>query len=266
MSDAATGRGSGQIFAAKGMARDLARGLVDLVLPPRCLACGVATADHDALCAVCWREIDFIEPPLCDRLGIPLPFPLEGEGQPVSAAALADPPAFDRARAVARYSGTMRRLIHDLKYRDRQIGLDLFARWLCHAGAPLIDDADLLVPVPLHVSRLWSRRFNQSALLAQRLSAISGLPCEPRLLTRIKRTRSQVGLTADQRSRNLMGAIAVAERRRGDLAGRSILLIDDVITTGATANACARALRKAGAARIDVLALGRVVDPLAARQ
>ena len=152
-----------------------------------------------------------------------------------------------------------------MKFRDRHEGLKLFTGWLHHAGRELLADADVLVPVPLHVSRLWARRFNQSALLARALSARTGIGFEPRALLRHKRTPSQVGLTLDQRRRNVAGAFALLRRGEAAIRGRSVLLIDDVITTGATAGACARALKQAGAERVDVLALGRVVDPLEPR-
>lgn len=181
----------------------------------------------------------------------------------VSAAAMADPPRFDRARAVARYDDVMRQLIHDLKFRDRQEGLTLFGRWLVHAGNQLLADCDVLVPVPLYRSRLWRRRFNQSALLALAISRQTGIAADPFLLERIRRTASQVGLSPVQRKKNVAGAFAVPSQGSIGLAGRRVVLVDDVITTGATANACARILKRAGAVRVDVLALARVVDPLA---
>jgi len=237
--------------------------LVELLLPPLCLACRSPVEGQGGLCGRCWWSIDFIEPPLCDRLGIPLPYAV-GE-RIVSAAALANPPSYDRARAVARFGDVMRQLIHDLKFRDRHEGLKLFTSWLSHAGHELLADADVLVPVPLHVSRLWARRFNQAALLARTLNVRTGIGFEPRALVRRRRTPSQVGLTLDQRRRNVAGAFALSKRGEAGIRGRSVLLIDDVITTGATANACARALKQAGAERVDVLALGRVVDPLEPR-
>lgn len=243
-----------------GWARPVAR-LVDIVLPALCLACRGPVADHGGLCPACWSSVDFIVPPLCDRLGIPLPY---GTGTPaVSAAALANPPDFGKARAVASYSGGMRDLVHGLKFRDRQEGLDLFARWMARAGDDVMAEADCLVPVPLYRLRLWSRRFNQSALLAQRVAVLTGVDWEPLALLRTRRTRQQVGLTPEQRRRNVAGAFAVPESRRDRIRDRRIVLVDDVITTGATANACARVLRRAGAARVDVLALARVVDPVA---
>lgn len=234
-----------------------------MLLPPLCLACRVPVEGQGGLCGRCWWGIDFIEPPLCDRLGIPLPYAV-GE-RIVSAAALADPPVYERARAVARYGDVMRQLIHDVKFRDRHEGMKLFAGWLEHAGRELIGGTDLIIPVPLHVSRLWARRFNQSALLGRALSLRTRIPFEPDFLKRRKRTKSQVGLTVDQRRRNVAAAFAVNERNATAIRGRSVLLVDDVITTGATANACARALKQAGAAQVDLLALGRVVDPLAPR-
>jgi ComF family protein len=234
--------------------------LADLLLPPVCIACRIRIGGHGLLCGACWARIDFIAPPLCARLGVPLPY---DTGEPcLSAAALAEPPIYDRARAVARYSSTMRDLIQSFKYADRQEGLPLFGRWLASAGAELLAGADLIVPVPLYRSRLWSRRFNQSAMLAHAVGKRAGVPVDCFLLSRVRRTPSQVGLTAAQRRRNLAGAFRVTARRE-ELRGRHIVVIDDVITTGATANACARSLKRAGAARIDVLVLARALDPAA---
>lgn len=233
----------------------------DLLLPPLCLSCRSAILGHGGLCAKCWASVNFIESPVCDRLGIPLPYATD---EPiVSAAALADPPLYDRARAVARYDEVMRDMVHGLKYRDRQEGLALFGRWLARAGRELFADDTVLMPVPLYRGRLWSRRFNQSAMLAKAVSAETGLSANPFCLKRTRRTASQVGLSAEQRRRNVAGAFEVPENRRGDVEGKEVILVDDVITTGATANACARILKRAGAKRVDVLALARVVDPLA---
>lgn len=245
----------------RGVAGSALRHCADLLLPPLCLRCRAPVSGHDGLCGTCWSSIDFIEPPVCDRLGIPLPYATDETL--VSAAAMADPPVYDRARAVARYDNAMREMVHSLKFRDRHDGVRLFGRWLVHAGRTVLPQAELLVPVPLYPLRLWSRRFNQSALLAAAISRLTGLPADPLALTRTRRTRSQVGLSMEQRKRNVRAAFAVPEKRRASVAGKHIVLIDDVITTGATANACARALKRSGAVRVDVLALARVVDPLA---
>ncbi|MEZ5827140.1 MAG: ComF family protein [Hyphomicrobiales bacterium] len=235
--------------------------VADLLLPPVCIGCRTRIRSHGLLCGDCFAKIDFIAPPICARLGVPLPY---DAGEPaLSAAAIASPPVYDRARAVARYSETMRDLIQSFKYRDRQEGLRLFSRWLARTGAELLADADLIVPVPLYRSRLWWRRFNQSALLAQGLSRQTGVPADCFVLARVKRTQSQVGLSAEQRRRNVAGAFKVVPSRTSDVRGKKIVVVDDVITTGATADACARALKRVKAARVDVLALARAVEPAA---
>jgi ComF family protein len=230
----------------------------DWLLPPLCFGCQRSVAHHDSLCASCWRSVHFIAHPLCDRLGIPMPYDT-GERQ-VSAGALADPPDYDRARAAAHYMGPVKTLIHRLKYQDRLEPRQLLARWMAAAGHDLLSDADLLVPVPLNRKRLLWRRFNQSALLGLELSAISGVPFHPLALERLKNTRAQVGLTQAQRALNVRGAFKVSRAGRAQIAGRNIVLLDDVITTGATVNACARALKRSGAARVDVLALALATE------
>lgn len=243
----------------------LGRGLraaADAIVPAVCLGCQRRVAAHDALCPGCWTRITFIRPPLCDRLGIPMSFGGSGE-RLISAAAAADPPVFDRARAVAVYEheGVLRRLIHGFKFADRHDARRLFGRWLADAGSELLADAHLIVPVPLTRWRLIRRQFNQAALLADELSRLSGVPADPLVLIKRRSTRPQVGLTRDQRQDNVRGAFSVASRRRRLVEGRKVLLIDDVMTTGATVTAATRALRDAGAARVDVLALGLVIEP-----
>ncbi len=255
--------GQGRASRFRARCAGAALKVADFILPPLCLVCRGSVQGYGGLCARCWSGVDFIEPPRCDRLGIPLPFP--SDELVVSASALADPPVYDRARAVARYDGVMRELIHALKYGDRHEGVALFARWMVHAGADVIEGADIIVPVPLARLRLWSRRFNQAALLARAIGKAASIPDRPFALKRIRRTPSQVGLSARQRRRNVAGAFRVPECWIRDVADRNVLIIDDVITTGATANACARTLKRAGAARVDVLALARVVDPLTPR-
>jgi ComF family protein len=245
-------------WGAQGALKRAAGALADLVMPPLCLSCHRPLTAHDALCPVCWAQIDFISAPLCDRLGLPMPF--DTGGTMVSAAAVADPPEFDRARAVARFDGVMRTLVHDLKFRDRHDARRLFGRWLVQAGAELLADSDLIVPVPLTRWRLFSRRFNQAAILAQEVARLKGGEVEPSLLLRTRRTLPQVGLTRAQRRKNVAGAFAVAAGRKTRIDGARVVLIDDVITTGATARACAHALKRAGAGRVDVLALAMVTD------
>lgn len=232
-------------------------GLVGIVYPPTCIACQAATGEAQALCPACWRGIGFIERPYCERLGTPFPVDL-GAGL-LSPAAIADPPVFARARAVCRFDGTARELVHRLKYGDRvELSLTL-GRMMVQAGRELVADADLVLPVPLHRTRLWRRRFNQAAALARTVSCETGLPLATTALTRIRRTRQQVGLTRAQRAENLQGAFHVSAAMRGSVEGRRILLVDDVLTTGATVNAASRALLRAGASAVDVLTFARVV-------
>ena len=238
--------------------RGFATKLGDLFLPPLCTSCSGAVDGHENLCAACWADIDFICRPYCDVLGIPLPF--DPGGVTISAAALSAKPRYDRARVVARYTGVMRKLIHGLKYSDRQDGWRLYGRWMSKAACDILHDTDLLIPVPLSRRRLWFRRFNQAALLADALSVESGVRCDPMLLSRNRATRSQVGLTLSQRRKNVSGAFAVKKRAVPDMQGAKIVLVDDVITSGATAEACAQTLKAAGADRVDVVALARVTD------
>ncbi|UVF20145.1 ComF family protein [Microvirga terrae] len=231
-----------------------------LFYPPTCIACQAATGEPHALCAGCWSQIRFIERPFCERLGTPFAVDL---GQPlISPAAMADPPVFGRARAVAEYDGAASLLVHRLKYNDRLELARALGGMMVRAGAELLDEADVIVPVPLHRWRLWRRRFNQAMALAQAVSAQCSVPCDPFLLTRVKHTRRQVGLTKAQRQENLQGAFRVSPEAKARLKGRRVLLVDDVLTTGATANAASRALLRGGAVCVDILAFARVVQEL----
>ncbi len=242
---------------AAGWLRAGLHGAIGIVYPPSCIACQAATGEAQALCPACWGAIGFIERPYCERLGTPFSVDL-GDGL-ISPAAMADPPVFARARAVCRFDGTARELVHRLKYGDRTDLALTMGRMMAQAGRELLPDAGLIVPVPLHRTRLWTRRFNQAAALAQVVAQQSGVALAPLALARIKRTRQQVGLTRAQRADNLQGAFKVPPGARPQIEGRRILLIDDVLTTGSTANAAARALLRAGASAVDVLTFARVV-------
>jgi len=205
----------------------------------------------------------FITAPLCDRLGTPFEHDI-GE-QRLSRQAVDDPPVFRRARAVARFEdGPARKLVHRLKYSDRGELARPMGAWMARAGAELLADCDVVAPMPLHRTRLWKRRFNQAAALARAVAERSGKALEPTLLERVKATRSQIGLTRVQRAENMQGAFRA--HPRAELRGRRVLLVDDVLTSGATANAASRALLKGGAAAVDVLVFARVVarprDPI----
>jgi ComF family protein len=249
----------GRTTRAVGLLRTGSAWVVDMLLPPRCAACGVTIA-LPGLCGGCWSKVDFIAPPFCQRLGTPFPYDA-GEAL-VSPAAIADPPDYDRARAVARYEGPARDLVHALKFHDRLEVAELLAGMMARAGAELAGSCDVVVPVPLHRRRLFSRRFNQSALLAERIARLSGRDYEPSAIERTRRTRHQVGLSSAERRRNVSGAFRVQQHNRPLVEGRQVLIVDDVMTTGATANACARACRRAGAESVDVLSFARVVAPV----
>ena len=240
----------------RGTLRKALAAVGDLIVPPVCVGCRAALSAHHALCADCWRDLAFIGAPLCERMGIPLPF--DTGGPSISAAALAEPPDYERARAAAHFAGTARRLVHGFKYSDRQEVRVLLGSWLLTAGHDLLGDAHLIVPVPMSRRRLFWRTFNQAAILAHEIGRRSGLPVSVAALSRRRATRPQVGLTRAQRRDNMEGAFAVPKSKRAQIAGHNILLIDDVITTGATVNACARVLKRAGAARVDVLAVAMV--------
>jgi ComF family protein len=238
-------------------ARAAGRALTDLILPPQCLACDRGVGGDGGLCPSCWSALRLIERPYCERLGTPFPYDMGAGAE--SAEAIAEPPPFRRCRAVAAYDDVARRLVHGLKYRDRLELAGRMGAWMARAGAELVGDADLVVPVPMHRWRLWSRRFNQSASLAAAVAATGGKPLSTAALVRVKATRQQVGLTAAERDRNVRGAFRVPDGERLAVAGRSILLVDDVFTTGATVKAATRALVRARAAAVDVLVFARVV-------
>ena len=239
--------------------RRLWRGFVDLVAPPLCLGCGVPAGAPASLCPSCWPRLQQIDEPACEALGTPFAH-AQGEGAR-SPAAIADPPPWDSARAAVLFDDVSARLVHALKYQDRQEAGLLMARLMARAGRNLLAGADLMLPVPLHRFRLWQRRFNQSAFLAKELSRLSGTPWRQDLLVRRRRTRAQVGLDAAARRRNVKDAFVLRPGQAGALAGRSILLVDDVRTTGATAEACATLLKEAGAARVCLLTFALVALP-----
>jgi ComF family protein len=247
-----------RLGSAAGL-RWLATGVLDAVLPARCLACGVVVQSSGMLCGRCWRAVDFLGPPHCACCG--LPFEVASEEGAQCAACLRYPPPFARARAVFRYDDESRGLVLAFKHGDRLHGAAAFARWMARAGAPLLADASAIAPVPLHWTRLFRRRYNQAALLANALGRESGVAVLPDLLLRQRRTPSQGQLGAAARRRNVRGAFALNHRYAAWIKGRRVLLIDDVYTTGATVGACARVLRRAGAEAVDVLTLARVARP-----
>ncbi|MDB5631641.1 MAG: amidophosphoribosyltransferase [Tardiphaga sp.] len=230
---------------------------LDIALPTLCVACREPVAG-DGVCANCWAKLSFIAPPFCARLGIPFVYD-PGPGI-LSMQAIADPPAYQRARAAVRYDDVARTLVHQLKYHDRTDLAPAMGRWMARAGQELLAEADVLVPVPLHWRRGFSRRFNQSGALARSISRQSGVTVSRDALRRIRPTEHQIGLSRSERAANVQGAFKVPQDKRPDIQGRRVILVDDVLTSGATADACARTLLRAKAAQVDVLVFARVVD------
>lgn len=235
------------------------RAVLDVVAPPQCMTCGGLLAGQTGLCAACWDGIAFLGPPECPRCGFPFEFDMGPEI--VCGAYLRREPLFDRARAAFRYDEASRRLVLDLKHGDRTHTVPALARLLQRAGAALLADADVIVPVPLHWRRLARRRFNQAALLARALGGETGVPVAADALIRTRPTPSQGRLSRAQRRRNVRGAFALRPAATDAIRKRRVLLVDDVLTTGATAEAATRALRRGGAEAVDVLVLARVVRP-----
>lgn len=236
-------------------AKALWRGALDLIFPPQSLDGGPAPL-AGGLSAATWSRIQFLDGPVCDGCGSPYEFDQGGR----CAACLARPRAFDAARAACLYDEVSREPILKLKHADRLDLAPLFARWLSRAARELIEETDAIAPVPLHPMRLLHRRYNQAAEIARPLSALTGLSYLPDALVRRRATETQGGKSGSGRKRNVAGAFEVPASRAPQVAGRRILLIDDVMTTGATAEGCARALKRAGAARVDVAVVARVKE------
>jgi len=255
------GRANQRLRGAWKACRDLGRTplrlLLDVALPTLCAACREPVAG-DGVCAACWSRISFIAPPYCPRLGIP--FVYDPGPELLSMQAIADPPAYQRARAAVRYGDVASTLVHALKYQDRTDLAPVMGRWMARAGHELLADADLLVPVPLHWRRAWSRRYNQSGALAAAIARHSGVGIARDTLRRVRPTPQQIGLSRAERAANVQSAFAVRPECASEVQGRHIILIDDVLTSGATVDACARALLRAKARQVDVLVFARVVD------
>lgn len=208
-----------------------------------------------ALCAACWHQLAFIAEPYCESCGLPFSLPVQSPAQ--CAVCLTVPPAFEKARAALVYDEHCRKLIGRFKYSDQLHLLPTLAPWLARAARDLLPGCDVIVPVPLHRFRLWRRRYNQAALLAQALAGNSGIHLDVQLLQRVKATRPQVGMSRAEREKNVKQAFATTRQ----LAGETVLLVDDVWTTGATLEACTTALLKAGASAVRIATLARVVLP-----
>jgi len=233
------------------------RRLLDSVLPPLCLGCNEIVAEPGALCAACWPGFSFIAAPHCACCGVPFAEDLGPGAQ--CGACLKRPPRFRRARAALVYDDRSRGLVLPFKHGDRTDMARACGRWMAGAGGDLLADAELIAPVPLHWRRLFTRRYNQALLLARSVSRTSSARLAPDLLRRARWTGSQAGLKAQERRTNVRRAFELHPRWTAAVKGKTVLLVDDVLTTGATVEACAQALQRGGARHVDVLTLARVV-------
>lgn len=241
-------------------AKSIGRLALDLLLPPQCLTCDEATDAPGQFCAACFREVSFISAPLCLRCGVPLAYARQAIDGVCPQCAL-HPPAWGRARAALRYDAASKRLILPLKHADRTDLARPLAAMMIRAGRELLREAEVLVPVPLHPSRLRARRFNQAVLLGREISRRSGIPLIPDALVRLRATAPLGELGAAERARAVAKIFALRIGAPEKIASRRVLLIDDVLTSGATAGECCRVLLAAGAAQVDLLTAARVPDP-----
>src|SRR5688572_22688406 len=238
------------------LARSALRHVVDFALPPRCPCCGAITTDPQSFCVDCWSKLAFLGEPCCGRCGLPFDY---GRGEEsLCGRCIADPPPFDRLRAAVAYGEVARAVALKLKYGGRPGVAAALARSMARHLAAADPDA-LIVPVPLHRWRIWKRGYNQAALIASELAKRTGLAAKLDVLTRVKATPVLRGLGRSERALAVRGAFRVREEAKAMLARRTIILVDDVFTSGATASACARALKKGGASRVEILCWARVV-------
>ncbi len=246
---------------AARLAWQAGRAVFDLLLPPSCPTCDAPVDAPGLMCAACFQGVTLLAEPLCRRCGAP--FPHRGAGGPerLCPGCVQAPPSFGSARAALLYDAGAQRLVLPLKYADRTDLAAVLALHMARAGMELLRSAELLVPVPLHKRRLFARRYNQAALLAWAVGHRAHVPVLPDALVRLRATAPLGEMSAARRAVEVADAFAVRPARAGQIAGRRVLLIDDVMTSGATADACARALFAGGAAAVDVLAAARVPDP-----
>lgn len=236
--------------------KSVLRTIVDTLLPPRCIGTGDIIETPGTISPTLWKELSFIDDPMCACCG--MPFAVDALAGMTCAACLDQPPAFDEARATLAYNEASRKLVLDFKYGDKMHAVNTFTPWLLRSGKDMIERSDAIIPVPLHYKRLWHRRYNQSAVLAASLAAASGKTVLTQVLKRARSTIPQKGLTRKERILNVKNAFLIDPKDTHYIAGRNILLVDDVFTSGATLNACAEKLKSTGCAKVFVLTIARV--------
>lgn len=242
-----------------GLARATARSIVDFALPPRCPGCGTITDRQHGFCLSCWQGLSFLAEPCCARCGLPFEYDA-GDGAECGSC-IADPPSFDKMRAAVIYGEIARRVVLKLKYGGRPGVADTLAHFMLrHVDRG--DTGAVLAPVPLHRWRIWKRGYNQSALIAAALARHSGMEADVNLLRRVKATPFLRGMSRRERALAVRGVFKVKDARKPAIAGKTIILIDDVFTTGATADACARALKRSGAKAVNIICWARVVSSI----
>lgn len=244
-------------------AKMLGATVLDLILPPKCLKCSARVDRAHNICPDCWKDLHFISKPLCACCGYPFSMDkstdLTALGETLCGVCQKGNRSFDRALSALRYDDQSRKMIIGFKHQDRLEYARYFTKLLKTAGAELFPDVDIIMPVPLHQRRLLKRRYNQSAVLSSLLASDLSLNHAPEMVERIKNTPPQQG-NINKRSKNVRGAFKVVSGGKERLKGKTILLIDDVYTTGATAENCARVLKRAGAGKVYILTVFRVVS------
>jgi len=235
---------------------DLITKLVDIVLPPRCIGSGEIVDIQGAISPKFWEELQFIDKPFCDKCSIPFSFD-SGEGA-ICARCMDDMPYYDRSRSAVVYNDASRKVILNFKFNDKTHYALTFVPWMLRAGADILEDADYIIPVPLHQKKLRFRKFNQSAILAEEIAIRSNKKYLFDGLLRIRETTPQKGLNKKDRLKNISGAFAINQKYTEAIQGKNIIIVDDIFTTGATLNECAKVLKDAGANEVNVLAIARV--------
>jgi ComF family protein len=243
------------MHAAASLARSALRPILDFALPPRCPGCGTVTDEPHRFCLACWSALTFLGDPCCARCA--MPFDYGEDSEVICGRCLAEPPPYHRLRAAVAYGDIARTVALKLKYGGRPGVAETMARFMeRHLDA---STAPILAPVPLHRWRIWRRGYNQAALIAGTMARRAGLEAQLDLVERVKATPVLRGMSPRERKQAVRGAFRVNPKRKAGLKGRAVVLVDDVYTSGATAGACARVLKRAGAERVDVLCWARVV-------